>query len=150
MRPARRKLLAPNPTVAKTATSRSGIYSTICPVLKKNPRPGRNTRNRARVRRVYTATKGNTMRYRGVWSDTNSVLAAWWFAGIALGGTFALGYPAFIAVWENILAGCAALSCVAAPFIGVWTTRTVQRYAAKTRRKPRLRGPAYADYAYIL
>ena len=81
----------------------------------------------------------------------NGALSAWWFGSIAFGGTFALGGSAFAQVWETILTLGAGILCVSAPFIGVWTTRIVQKQVSAAKQRARnLRGERYADYAYVL
>ena len=84
------------------------------------------------------------------WYQTKG-LGAWWIGSIAFGGTFALGGSAFVQVWETVLTVGAGALCVSAPFVGVWTTRLVQRQVAAAKQRTRnLRGERYADYAYVL
>ncbi len=92
------------------------------------------------------------MQYRLLWGYANGGGSLWWFVGIAVGTTTALGYPAFVELWRHILLALGALLCLSAPLLGVLATRAVQKqFRERTRRKARRqRGPEYADYAYIL
>ncbi len=89
------------------------------------------------------------MPYRLLFCATKGVLVGWWFLGLAFGSTFALNYPAFMELWRNILLLVAVPLCLATPFAGVYALRAVQGYSLR-KRKPKLRGAEYADYAYIL
>ncbi|MBC8139443.1 MAG: hypothetical protein H8F28_26495 [Fibrella sp.] len=91
-----------------------------------------------------------TMQYRLLWGYANGGGSLWWFVGIAVGTTSALGYPAFVELWRNILLVCAVLCCLAAPVVGVLVTRVIQNHLKRAKRKSKRRGPEYADYAYIL
>lgn len=89
------------------------------------------------------------MPYRLLFCATKGVLVGWWFLGLAIGCTFALSTPAFLELWRTVLLVLAVPVCLAAPLAGVYALRAAQSFFAK-KRKPKLRGAAYADYAYIL
>ncbi|MBC8142801.1 MAG: hypothetical protein H7Y38_15360 [Armatimonadetes bacterium] len=89
------------------------------------------------------------MGYRLLFCASKGVLCGWWFLGLAVGGTFALNYPAFMELWRTVLLVLAVPICLAAPFAGVYVLRIAQGYWQQ-KRKPKLRGVEYADYAYIL
>jgi hypothetical protein len=92
------------------------------------------------------------MQYRLLWGYANGGGSLWWFVGIAIGTTSALSYPTFIELWRHILLVLAALCCLGLPLVGVQITRAVMKHRerAQRRAKAKLRGPEYADYAYIL
>jgi len=90
------------------------------------------------------------MQYRILWGYANGGGSLWWFVGVAIGTTFALGYPAFVELWRQIFLVLGVVLCLAAPVLGVLATRALQKYRARAKRKTKRRGPEYADYAYIL
>lgn len=92
------------------------------------------------------------MQYRLLWGYANGGGSVWWFVGLAVGGTFALGSSAFTEVWRHILLALACIACVGAPYVGLLLTRAARNHweVLKRKRAAKLRGPSYADYAYIL
>lgn len=90
------------------------------------------------------------MQYRLLWGYANGGGSLWWFVGIAVGTTSALGYPAFVELWRQILLALGAVLCLSAPVLGVLATRALQKQHARAKRKTKRRGPEYADYAYIM
>ena len=90
--------------------------------------------------------------HRAQWGYCYGGGSIWWFLGIIAGGSLELTGPALIAIMHYAGPVLIALFCVAAPFLGVCITRCIMRHIAflEKQRQRKLRGPSYADYAYIL